>query len=397
MRTELHVRLIRVLLLCALIAPSIHCASEDGAGPQACDGCDCSNVPDDDDSSISDDDDSSISDDDDSSISDDDDSSISDDDDDDDDSSSSDDVTQSLEPCVGGVLASFTDGAITPPASGSEGYTPPAGDVLEAIEDSVDALVADQGVLAAAEVAVVGYELCRGDGDEAGIALWRPVQSGTGRALFAWRAVAARPLIVGVPHANFEQLTLEEGVAMFEQLDARALIVTGTHRCANEAAAGCDGNTSVCSAESEPYRESDMAHVEDSVFQVAHEALSSLFDEDIVMSLHGMSGLGISISSGVLGQVEDDSFHSLFATELLLSFADEDITSCNPYPGGSTQQRLCGTTNAQGRFVNGSESPCDTPAEEISGRFIHLEQSLEVRQQYDEIIEDLDALLPESD
>jgi hypothetical protein len=393
MRAELHVRLIRVLLLCVLIAPSIHCASEDGAGPQACDSCDCSNVPDDDDSSAVDDDDSAV-DDDDSAADDDDDSAPSDDDDS---SVSPEDVTLSLEPCAGGVLDAFTDESILPPGSESEEYSVPAGDVLEAIESSVEALVSDQGLLAAAEVAVVGYELCRGEDEEAGIALWRPLQPGTGRALFAWRAVAARPLIVGVPHANFEQLTLEEGVAMFDQLDARALIVTGTHRCANEAAAGCDGNTSVCSGESGPYRESDMAHVEDSVFQVAHEALSSIFEEDIVMSLHGMSGLGISISSGVLGQVADDSFHSLFATELLLSFADEDITSCNPYPGGSTQQRLCGTTNVQGRFVNGSESPCDTPAEEISGRFIHLEQSLEVRQQYDEIIEDLDALLPESD
>jgi len=200
---------------------------------------------------------------------------------------------------------------------------------------------------------------------------------------------------VGVPHANFEQLTLEEGVAMFEELDARALIVTGTHRCANSADAGCDGSSSVCTGESAPYRESDMAHVTDSVFQVAHEAFSDAFPDDIVLSLHGMAGLGISISAGVLGQVEDDSFQSQFAMQLLLSFADEDITSCNPYPGGSTQQRLCGTTNLQGRYVNGSESPCDTSADVISGRFIHLEQSLEVRQNYDEIIEDLDGLLPE--
>jgi len=139
-----------------------------------------------------------------------------------------------------------------------------------------------------------------------------------------------------------------------------------------------------------------MAHAEDSVFQVAHEVLGDSFDEDIVMSLHGMAGLGISISSGVPGQVDGESFHSQFATELLISFADEDITSCNPYPGGSTQQRLCGTTNVQGRYVNGSAQPCSVPANENSGRFIHLEQSLEVRQHYDEIVEDLDALLPEA-
>jgi hypothetical protein len=388
MNVEAHVRLVRFLLLCLLLAPSVHCASEDGGGPQACDDCDCNDEPDDDDSA-GDDDDSAPGDDDDSAPGDDDDSQ-----DDDDSSPPPDDVTEVLPVCDGGVLAAFTDDAIQAPVADSEEYQPPAGDILEAIEASIDALIAGEGVQAAAEVAVVGYELCRGEGDEAGLALWRPTQAGTGRTLFAWRAVDARSLIVGVPHANFEALTLQEGVDMFDELDARALIVTGTHRCANADPAGCDGNSSVCTGESAPYRESDMAHAAGSIFQVAHEVFVDTFPEDIVMSLHGMSGFGISISSGVLGQVEDDSFHSQFATLLLFSFADEDITSCNPYPGGSTQQRLCGTTNIQGRYVNGSEEPCNTSADEISGRFIHLEQSLEVRENYDEIIEDLDELLP---
>ena len=392
MHAETHLRLFRLLLLCLLLVPSVRCANEDGAGPQACDSCSCGGPVDDDDSGGSDDDDTANDDD---SAADDDDSAGDDDDSaGDDDDSAIDDVTAVLHVCEGGVLASFSDDEIAAPGADSEGYNSPGSDITEAVSASIEALLAGDGLLAAGEVAVVGYELCRGEGDEVGMALWRPTQGGTGRALVAWRAVGARPLIVGVPHANFEHLTLEEGVAMFDVLDARALIVTGTHRCANSAVAGCDGNSSVCTGESAPYRESDMAHAIETVYQVAHEEISDAFPDDIVLSLHGMAGLGISISAGVLGQVPDDSFQSQFATQLLLSFADEDITSCNPYPGGSTQQRLCGTTNLQGRYVNGSESPCDTSAEEISGRFIHLEQSIEVRENYDEIIEDLDGLLP---
>ncbi|MEE2828052.1 MAG: hypothetical protein VX498_02595 [Myxococcota bacterium] len=374
MRTETHLLIFRLFLLCVLVAPSLHCAREgDGEGPQACGDCTCNDTP------VDDDDDSGVDDDDSGS--------------DDDDSVEPPDVTTDLPACEGGVIAAFTDEEIQPPASNSEEYQVPSGDTLEAVEASILALMAGQGALAAAEVAVVGYELCRGEGNESGTALWRPLLPGTGRALFAWRATGARPLIVGVPHANFEALTLEEGVDMFDQLDARALVVTGTHRCANTELGGCDGSTSVCGS-SAPYRISDMAHSVDTVYQVAHEVFADTFPEDTVLSLHGMAGDGISLSSGVSGPVAPDSMHAQLGTLLLLSFADADITSCNSFPGASVQQRLCGSTNVQGRHVNGSSEPCDTPAEEISGRFLHLEQDAEVRQNYDEIIEDLDELLP---
>ena len=44
-------------------------------------------------------------------------------------------------------------------------------------------------------------------------------------------------------------------------------------------------------------------------------------------------------------------------------------------------ERLCGTTNVQGRHLNGSAEPCVDAADAASGRFVHLEQSQSLRQQ----------------
>jgi hypothetical protein len=37
--------------------------------------------------------------------------------------------------------------------------------------------------------------------------------------------------------------------------------------------------------------------------------------------------------------------------------------------------RLLGTTNTQGRLINGSPDPCDTPASSATGNFVHIEQA----------------------
>ena len=377
MRARRSVLTFRLALLALLAAPSLHCG--DSESQPSCGACDCADVPGDDDSS-DDDDSSGIG---------------GDDDDAGDDDDVGDDPTLGLPACEGSVLAAFTLAEIEPPGADSDDYLVPGADTLEAIFASVETLIGQgEAELAAAQVAVVGYELCRGEGDEAGTALWRPIVAGSGRALFAWRAVGARPLIVGVPHPSLEQHTLAEGVAMFDRLDARALIASGTHRCANLAEAGCDGTTSVCGDADAPYRISDMAHSADTIFQVAHELFADLFEEDQVLSLHGMSGDGISLSNGTIDPTDADSPEGRLAAALAGTFPGEYVTVCNEHDGATLDQRLCGGTNVQGRYVNGSATPCTQEAPAASHRFWHLEQSLDVREEADEVIEAIGSVLP---
>jgi hypothetical protein len=374
-----HVLAFRLLLLTVLAASTVHCGDEETQ--PSCGGCDCADVPGDDDSSDDDDSSAIVSDDDD--VVDDDDSVI-------------DDPTLDLPACEGSVLAAFTLAEIDPPGPDSDpAYLVPGDDTLEAVSASVQTLIGQgDAELAIAQVAVVGYELCRGEGDEAGTALWRPITAGSGRALFAWRAVGARPLIIGVPHASYDLSTLAEGVAMFDQLDARALIAAGTHRCAHPSESGCDGTTSVCGDDDAPHLVSDMAHSGDTVFQVAHELLSDLFETDQVLSVHGMSGDGVSVSNGTTDPTATDSSEAVLAAALAAALPGEYVTVCNEHDGATLDPRLCGTTNVQGRYVNGSAAPCTQEAPAASHRFWHLEQSLEIRNDADAVIQAIGSVLP---
>ncbi|MCP4498562.1 MAG: hypothetical protein GY822_01160 [Deltaproteobacteria bacterium] len=131
----------------------------------------------------------------------------------------------------------------------------------------------------------------------------------SGKVRFLWRRDGARRLIVEVPNPNFERGTLAEGVALFVQLRARLLLVSGHHRCASEVASGCDGTTSVCEA-NRPYSISDPAHVVEDGFSKVHSRFSELYSDERVISLHGMSGGGLSVSNGTTQPVPQDSFHA---------------------------------------------------------------------------------------
>ncbi len=317
----------------------------------------------------------------------------------DDDTSGDDDTTpedafEVLDTCD--VLAALDPDAFDPPGHSSEGYSPPPGFVLDGVSASMEALIAGDGELALSSLDGTDYALCRGSGDESEVALWSPVQPGTGRALVAWRRGSARPAIVGVPHAHLELVTHEEGVTAFERLETRALVIAGTHRCANSAATPCEGTTTACAQGVEPFRESDMAHVTQSVFQAAHEVLVAAHPDDWVLNLHGMELSGISVSDGTAYDTELGTPVAVLGAALMGAFPGENVTSCNAWPGAVVEERLCGTFNVQGRLVNASHDPCSEDAGLSAGRFLHVEQSVTVREYPDLVIGALDAAIPDA-
>ena len=108
------------------------------------------------------------------------------------------------------------------------------------------------------------------------------------------RQSTARALIVEAPHPVFDTDTDEEALRIFTDLPARALVISGTHRCASSAASPCDGQTSACTGSSQSYPVSDMAHVTSSAFQAAHQALAAALPSAWVLNVHGMGGSGVS-------------------------------------------------------------------------------------------------------
>ena len=115
------------------------------------------------------------------------------------------------------------------------------------------------------------------------------------------------------------------------------------------------------------------------MFQAAHLALSEAYDEVVVVSLNGFSQEGISASDETTGETWPGSVGARFSSALAAELPEEIITTCNAFDGAVWDARLCGTTNVQGRHLNGSLVACTEAASRSTERFIHVEQSLDVR------------------
>ena len=295
--------------------------------------------------------------------------------------------------CTDGVLKAFDAERIQPPAAGSDSFTLPSNTMKQALTRSIESLVSGSIEEALEGAAQAGYRLCRGEGDEAALVLWEPESPGTGRPVFVLRTEGARALILEAPHSWFDTDTMIEGRSMFGPLQARVLLSSGAHRCSSSTLSGCDGTTGTCGS-SGPYTESDPAHSVETAFHAVHESLGALYPDDVVLGLHGMAAEGISLSDGTSYDVDEESFLARLAEALTVAYASSNVASCNDYEGANVDRRLCGSTDVQGRQLNGSPIPCTEAASSSGGRYIHIEQDLGIRRDPEALIGVLDELLP---
>jgi hypothetical protein len=203
-----------------------------------------------------------------------------------------------------------------------------------------------------------------------------------GWGLYAINPNSSRSIVLEIPHPVADVRTEIEGASFFLELSARALIISGSHRCANTSSSPCSGTTSVCSdsGSQESYRISDAAHSQQHLFQVAHETLLDSNAALIAVALHGFAQSGSEphafVSDGTRALASATSLANQFTTRLMaVTGLTNAAQSCND---GSTGARLCGTDDIQGRHANRSPNTCllDAPA---TGRFLHIEQSLDFR------------------
>lgn len=221
-----------------------------------------------------------------------------------------------------------------------------------------------------------------------------PVTRGWG--LYVSNPNYQRDLIVAVPHPLHDSFTPQQGVNMFRYMGGRILAMAGTHRCANDEASFSDGTTKVCSDTntSEKYKVSDMAHYDSTAFQIVHESIKELSTNVYAINLHGHANSScedVFLSSGR----SDDPQTSLQSVRDSLIALNVDAAMT----GDGSSCTLAGTTNVQGRFINGSTNPADDQPVSNTGFFFHVEQSQLIRRQlaqYKHVIEAFSKVIPRS-
>lgn len=296
--------------------------------------------------------------------------------------------------CEDSLSGSFRAENIESTGLTTGGYQLPAASIKTILESSLDFLLfsnAPQAARSTIEQGAEGeldYILCR-DADELTVLRWEPRIEGTGRPRFALRTQDARAAIISVPHGLSEAYILEQGVELFQNQGLRALIVSGVHRCESDTASPCSGDTDACGFLEAP-RLSDMAHIDNTVFQWIHELLADRFPMDTFFSLSSEINSGIHVSNGTANNTEPSSpiaqlIEALQTDEILVGAG---IHTCNQFSGSlSSDSDLCAINNIQGRMLNFSESPCTIDATTSSQRFIHLEQSENLLSGHRELIE----------
>lgn len=302
-------------------------------------------------------------------------------------------VVGDLPACDASLSSYFDRGAIRPPGQAT-GYDAGHERVVGAafaeafdrgVNGDLDAMVAvlERTLIAHPddpEQQVPAYTVCQEVALDA--IVFRPPM-GSGLPVMAWRTGEARRVIVEAPHPWFEMHTRDQGVEAFVEHGARALIVSGVHRCASHEEVQCSGTTSVC-GEAGAYRESDPAHNPESVFHAMHVALSEAYRSHFAISLHGTSHHEVIVSDGTeLGAGGQGPIGAAAFDLMELLEGESGVVSCNGVPGMVGIDRWCGTTNAQGRHLNASDDVCVESADATAHRFMHLEQPMYVRETAD--------------
>jgi len=203
---------------------------------------------------------------------------------------------------------------------------------------------------------------------------------------------AKRQMLIEAPHPRSDLETELQAAELFLRLDARALLISGAHRCASVDASPCSGTTTVCSASgSAPYRKSDAAHAVDTLFHRAHKTLS---DTELKLTVLAMHGFGhrvgmpeLIISDGTSAVAPATARINRLAA--LLRAKKVGVGNCNEANGYGS---LCGTQDVQGRHLNRSTAACSAAAPSASGRFLHIEQSLSRRRDSADLIDVLSKL-----
>ncbi|MCL6293999.1 fibronectin type III domain-containing protein [Jejuia spongiicola] len=200
-------------------------------------------------------------------------------------------------------------------------------------------------------------------------------------------------LIIQAPHIKNDTNTGKQAVYCFKNNVAKAVFISGAHRCNNSEESTCSGTTSTCNSGSQPYRVSDLAHNINSVFQKTTENVFNAVSNSVFIQLHGF-GKNATDPYVILSNGTRETPSIDYATQIKDALLVEDNSLTFKLAHIDTGwTRLIGFTNTQGRLINSSSNPCSASASETTGRFIHIEQErTKLRESADEWIKMSNAL-----
>ncbi len=188
-------------------------------------------------------------------------------------------------------------------------------------------------------------------------------------------------VVLQVPHPKFDSKTVDQGIETYLAVDARLLMMAGTRRDSSTTQSPCtDGR----------YAASDVAHQTQSLFYAAHQVAADADSATVFVQFHGFGRSTLSklktqcgssnnklinLSEGI-GHATDPDEMSLMQILQRKVRAGGIIDAC---VYGNDTSSLGGTWNVQGRYTNSSVDACVSNANVSSKRFLHLEQSHDVR------------------
>jgi hypothetical protein len=215
-----------------------------------------------------------------------------------------------------------------------------------------------------------------------------PAFAGRGVFVFHDGLDVRERFVLEVPHPVNDGETLEQGALVVGQARPRVAMFAGAHRNNSTEETTCDGTLDG----GDPYRVSDVAHHPDNFFHTAHVWLDANLPDMLALQLHGFCCPGEGSYADLADDcVVSDGFEAGTSpgdfVQVLRSRIDAqahvaggiDLTSAAVF--GDDADVLGGTNNLQGRVSNGVAPgmECNDEALGTTGRFTHLEQDPDVR------------------
>jgi len=201
---------------------------------------------------------------------------------------------------------------------------------------------------------------------------------------------AKRDLVLQAPHPVLDRNTVPQTAVLLTHLGGHAAIVAGANRCAAARETACSGTTGICKEWGKAaYRDSDVAHNTETLFHVAHEELAARYPQALVVSVHGFAkrpsapDTWVVLSDGGKEEGGDAGNLTRRLRDKLranLDGGDARAVACDDLDDRRFNfPRLCAATNVQGRHLNGSSDACRQGIDRGTGRFLHVEQTREIR------------------